>query len=251
MPLSCRCSAEIGFALDIDQPGLPKRRRGGDAHRLAKKISADFHQAQSVDLAGLRTFGIDQQSAFGDHLANFGFDQIVALDSRLARHAQVRGRHRRFAGLPRDIAGFARQVGQVHETRGDLVAAARQAHAVFDHRRDGGAVEGAKAFVLAEFVQPAAVLADDVVVHLHLFVELDAHLENLLELLFVGVEHFVKIAIADEDDLHSEVDRLGLERRGAEGKKQLHGLDFELGMIQRALECAPDAHFGRARRART
>ena len=59
-------------------------------------------------------------------------------------------------------------------------------------RGDGGAIEGAQAFVFAELAQAAAVLADDVVVHLHLFVELDAHFENFAEILFVGVEQFVE-----------------------------------------------------------
>ena len=55
--------------------------------------------------------------AFGDHFANLGFDEVVALDLGFARRAQVRGGHRRFAGLPRDVTGFARQIGQIGETR--------------------------------------------------------------------------------------------------------------------------------------
>ena len=41
-----------------------------------------------------------------------------------------------------------------------------------------------------------------------------------------------------------EVDRLGLERRGAEREEHLHRLNFQLGVIQRALEGAPHADFG-------
>ena len=155
----------------------------------------------------------------------------------------MRRGNRRFAGLPRHVTGFPRQIGQVHEPRSHLIAPARQAHAVFDHAGDRGAVEGAQSFVFAKFVQPPAVLPDDVVVHLHLFVELHAHLEDLFELLFMRVENFIKIAVADQDDLHREINWLGLERGRPEREKHLHGLNFQFGVVQRALQRPPDTHF--------
>ncbi len=99
--------------------------------------------------------------------------------------------------------------------------------------RHGQRIERAEPLVLAQLVQTAAVLADHVVAHLHLFVEFDAHLDDLFELFFVGVQQFVEIAVPDEDDFHRQIDRPGIRlRRGAEGEEQLHGRDFELlGMI--------------------
>ena len=44
-------AAQIGFTFDIDQAGFAKRCGRGDAHRLAKRISADFQNAEAVDLA--------------------------------------------------------------------------------------------------------------------------------------------------------------------------------------------------------
>ena len=37
--LVVQAAAEIRFALDVDEPGLAQRRRGGDAHRLAETCS--------------------------------------------------------------------------------------------------------------------------------------------------------------------------------------------------------------------
>ena len=108
----------------------------------------------------------------------------------------------------------------------------------------GGAVKGQKLLVVAELAQAPAVLADDFVAPLHFFVEFDAHFENLLEVLLVVVEQLVHVAVADQDDFHVHVDRLRLQRRSAEREEHVHGLDFELAVIQRALQRAPHAGFG-------
>ena len=84
-----------------------------------------------------------------DHFANFRFDQVVPLDARLARPAHVRGGHRRFIHFARHVTRFARQIGQIGESRRDFVAPADEPHAEFDHRGHGRAIERAEILLLA------------------------------------------------------------------------------------------------------
>ncbi len=72
-------AAEIGLALNVDQARFSKRCGRGDAHGLAKGVSADFEHAQAIHLADGRAFHIDEQGSFLDHFADARLDQVVAL----------------------------------------------------------------------------------------------------------------------------------------------------------------------------
>src|SRR5579864_544313 len=108
-------AAEISLALDVDQPALAECGRRCDAHGLAKRVPADFDDAEPVHLADSRAFAVDQQRAIRDHLADFRFDEVVPLDFGLPRGAEMSCGYRRFRSLPRDVAGFAREIGEIDE----------------------------------------------------------------------------------------------------------------------------------------
>src|SRR5262249_58806164 len=117
--------------------------------------------AQAIHLAHAGAGRIDQERTFLDHLADFGFDQVVPLDLGLDGLADVCAAHRLPASLPGDIAGLAGQVREIGEARRYLAAATRLAHAVFNHRRDRRTVERAEPLVLREFAQATTILEDD------------------------------------------------------------------------------------------
>ena len=82
----------------------------------------------------------------------------MALDFRVQRLAHVLGGDHFLSIVPRSVAGFARQIGEIEKSRRDFSAAPGQAHAVLQDRRDGGAVKGQKLFVVAKFAQAAGIL---------------------------------------------------------------------------------------------
>jgi len=83
------------------------------------------------------------------------------------------------------------------------------AHAVFEHGREGAAIEGREAFLFGEAAQAAGVFGDYAVAHGHLFVEFDTHLKDFAEVFFIVVQHFVQFAIADEQNFYVDDDGLG------------------------------------------
>ena len=56
------------------------------------------------------------------------------------------GANHRFAGGGGGVMGFAREVGNINETRGDFISAAGLAHAIFEHGGESAAVEGIQIF---------------------------------------------------------------------------------------------------------
>ena len=87
-------------------------------------------------------------------------------------------------------------------------------------------------------------MPENLVAPVHLLVEFDADLENLFEIVLEIVKQLVHVAIADQDHLDVDVDRLGLQRGSAEREEHVDGLNLELAVIERALQRAPDAGFG-------
>ena len=87
-------------------------------------------------------------------------------------------------------------------------------------------------------------MLQDFVAPIHLLVEFDADLENFLEVVFVIVEQLVHLAVADQNNFYVNVNRFGLHRRCAERKKHIHGLNFELAVIESAFQRAPHANLG-------
>src|SRR6266849_10829752 len=125
--------AQNGLALDVDQTRFSKSRGRSDANGLAERVSADFEDAQSIYLADASPFDIHQQRTFLDHFADARLDQVVALHFRRQGAADVGRANNGFPGSGRIVMRFARQVGDVNETRGDLVPSTSLAHAVFEH----------------------------------------------------------------------------------------------------------------------
>ena len=99
-------------------------------------------------------------------------------------------------------------------------------------------------FIVHELSYASAIVTVDFVVPVHFLVELDAHLENFLEIVLVVVKQLVHLAIADQNNFRVHVDRLGLQRRAAERKKHVDRLNFELAVIQCALQSSPHARLG-------
>ena len=56
---------------------------------------------------------------------------------------------------------FARQIGNVHEARGDFVAAAGHADAVFEDRGERATIEWPQVFFFAERAQASGIFGDD------------------------------------------------------------------------------------------
>ena len=69
-------------------------------------------------------------------------------------------------------------------------------------------------------------MADYFIVPGHFFVEFDADFENFAEILFVGVEELVHVAVADEENFYVYGDGLGLHCGGAEWKENIYRLNF-------------------------
>src|SRR5579863_1594764 len=147
------------------------------------------------------------------------------------------------ARIAGNVAGFASEVGKFEEPRGDFSAPPGATHPVFENRGDGAAIKRAEMFIIGKLPQAAAVVADHFLAPVHLLVEFDANFENLLEVVLVIVEELIHFAVADENDLHVNVDGLRFQCSGAEREEKVYRLDFELPVIKRSLESAPHSGF--------
>ena len=101
-----------------------RRSGSGDAHGLAEGVAADFEDAEAVHLPDAASIGIDEEQILLDHLADFRFREVVPFDLRVERFADVCSGDYVSATAFRDIGGFARQIGEIEETRGYFAAAA-------------------------------------------------------------------------------------------------------------------------------
>src|SRR5439155_26465220 len=143
------------------------------------------------------------------------------------RSADVGGANDGFAGSVGLIICFAGDVGDVHETRGNFVAAPGSSNAVFQHGGEGAAVKRPKTFLFRECAQPAGVFGDHRIVHGHLFIELHAHLENFAKVFLVIVEQLIHFPVADQNDLNADLDGLGLYATDAEWVEHIHWLNLK------------------------
>ncbi len=135
----------------------------------------------------------------------------------------------RVAGLAGPVVGLADDVGHVGEAGGQLALVLHQPAGVLHHLGHAGQVEGAQALLLAAGADEAGDLDRVLVVPVHLAGKVGPHLEQLLELVVVGVEQVVGVRVADQDDLDVQRDRLRAEAGGgdhAELLAQLLDLDL-------------------------
>ncbi len=140
-----------------------------------------------------------------------------------------------FTGRDRVVVGLAGEIGDVDEARRYLVSPASLADAVLEHGGKGAAVKRVQIFFFGQGAQPSGIFGDNAVAHGHLFVEFDAHLEDLAEVLLILVEQFVQRAVANEDHFDVDVDSFRLLRAPAEGIEHFEGLNFQAVVVQRAL----------------
>src|ERR1022692_2823426 len=108
-----------------------------------------------------------------------------------------------FGGIRR----LSSQIGEIEKAGRNLTSAPGEANTVFEDRGDGRAVEMQQFLVVNELSQPSPVLAGDLFAPLHLLIKFHADLEDFFEVVLVVVQHFVHIAIADENDFCVDVNR--------------------------------------------
>ena len=238
-----KAPAQVGFTFDVDQSRFSQSRGGGDAHWLAERVAANLEHAQPVHLADARAGNVHEQCAFFNHFADAGFDQVVALDFGKQSEADVMGPNYVFICGRGAVVRFSRQIGDIHETRGHLVPPASLAHAVLQHGRKRAAIKRMQILFLAQRAQPPGIFSDYTVAHGHFFVELHAHLENLAKVLFVFVEEFVELPVADEDHFDVDVDGFRLQRASTKGIKHFERLNFQPVVIERAFQRTPHPRF--------
>ncbi len=63
-PLGVDGSAQFHFTFNVDDVAFAETHGRGDAHRMCKRGIAECSCRQSVDLAALRAFSVDQKDVF-------------------------------------------------------------------------------------------------------------------------------------------------------------------------------------------
>jgi hypothetical protein len=128
---------------------------------------------------------------------------------------------------------------------GKLLRILGAARAVLDHPRHRAAIERPQLFAPHQGADQARVQQVVVRRALHFVLEVGRHLEQLAELRIVLGEQVIQHAVADQDHLGVERDRLRLQRHGADQAVHLaERLDADLAGGQRALEALPGERLG-------
>ncbi len=97
----------------------------------------------------------------------------------------------------------------------------------------------------AKGANSAGVFFDHAVAHGHFFIKLHAHFEDFAEVFLILVEEFVEISVADQNHFHIDLNGLRLQRRHGKRIKRFERLNLQPVVVQRALQRAPHARFGK------
>ena len=136
---------------------------------------------------------------------------------------------------------LACEVRHIHKSRGNFIAPPCLTYSVFQHGREGSAIKREQIFFFAQRAQAACIFRDDSIAHMHFFVELHADLENFTKIFLVVVQHFVQLAIANQNYFYVELHGFRFQRTAAKGIKHFQRLNFQTAMIQCAFQSAPHA----------
>jgi hypothetical protein len=136
---------------------------------------------------------------------------VARVDPRLARDV-------------REVARLAREVGQPREPHADAVLAARLAHGLLGHEREGLRVERAALLLALEPAEPPREPPQRRVGPGDVALEDRAHLEHVGELGVAGAHRVPRGLVADQHHLHVHGDRVGcstvgLDARSASGTR--------------------------------
>ena len=237
-----RRAAQVGLALDVDDPGPAHGRPGGDAGRLAEHELAHVVDRQAVDLADDGPLRVDEDGPFLDHLLDLVLDQADPLEPLGDGLLDVLAPDGRPSGLAGPVARFADDVGDDVEAGRQLPLAAGDAGRVLDQgRRCPSLSKRQQAVLVADLLDEPDVVREGLLVLGHLRIELGLDLEDLLEVLVGEVEEVEDGGVADHDHLDVGLDGLRLE---AGGREQVHlevVLDLEDLVAQGPLQRRPDA----------
>ena len=141
--------AQIGFALHVDEANFSECDRRCDAAGFAKSVAADFEHAQAVHLADALAGGVNENQILVNHLLDFCFGQVVAIDFGVERFAHVIRRDHFLPFVACHVGRFAREVRKIEKSRRNFAAPACMAHALLQDGGDGCAVKREKFFVVA------------------------------------------------------------------------------------------------------
>ena len=154
---------------------------------------------------------------------------VAAVDLGVDGALDIAGRGGAIAVLAGPIVGLAQDIEDVAETRRQALDIVGEALAVFDDARHSRAIEGAELVLLGQRGDQAAVIPDRFVGARHDVLEFRLDLEKAAEIGIERAEEHVKLAVADENDLDVERDRLRVERDGGDEAHQLaHRFDADL-----------------------
>ena len=177
--------------------------------------------------------------AVGDHFAEAAGGQVGPAFRAAHGFAHVRALDELLVLFSRDEGRLAGDVGEPAEAGGQLAVPGGDPRAVLDQRHHAGTVDRQQLFVAHDSRQHAGVLLDALRVASDSGVEIRQDLEQLREIVVVGVEQVVQVRVAEQDHLKVYVDRLGSQRRPGPRKDHLRRDDLERARSQRPHEDLP------------
>ena len=213
--------------LDVDDAQAPGPDGGGDARHLPEAVVAEVVHGEAVHLADARAGRLHEDQPFAD---------VLAEPPLLDAHAPRLGLDGLEDVLPPDPLGpvaargvvrLAHEVGHAAEAHRQAPAPARLAHPLLGHRGEARAVEVEEALLLRELLEEGGVVVERLLRQGRVALEGRLHLEDLGEV-GVGVAQAPPGGLVpDQDHLHVDRDRVGVEDGRARGHHRLGQPDLE------------------------
>ena len=232
--------AHLHLSFDVDDPALAHVSPGGYAGRLAEHVFPHVQDGQAVDLPDLIPLDVYHKDVLVDKLDDLFLYKVGTVYLLVDGFFYVRRVDVFRVLLAGPVVGFTEYIGDVHETRAQLVLVVRKARSVLDDLRDRAPVEMAQALLLAPDLYERGVFLYFRRVPVHLDVEVGLYLEHFPEILVEPVKYLVKPRRAYHYDLDGRGYRLGFQAGSAyEAELFVYILDLYLVVADDPLERVP------------